>query len=281
MDDRHFGAVLVRAGVDYLEFEARSLNLPSGEEILADRFVLGNPAAVPDKEDEYVFHADAGESVVCRTLNPGGSLVPELTLFDPDGRVSARDAGGDGDGDGRNALLSATLTRSGRWKLGIAAKTEAGGAYQISAQLYRPGEGYGKWSSHLPEGSRHPLADANGDGVPNLVTYAMTPHDGVFTGAAIQINVTPGVNYVLLPVPALMRHDVTLALESSANSAAAVWATEAVRRPFERWLSPSNASLNLFAGSQGRQWLQTVMPAGNTRRFFRLRASLTPAPNGS
>ncbi len=276
VDDRHYGAVLVQAGTEYVEFEARSLNLPSGEEILADRYVLGNAAAIPDREDEYVFHADAGESVVCRTVGTSSSLDPQLALFDPDGRLAARDSGSAG--DGRHALLSAPITRSGRWKLRIAAETGDGGAYQINVQLYRPGSGYEKWATRLPEGSRLPHEDASGDGIPNLVTYALTPADGKFIGATLQVAATPGASVVRLTVPALMRQDVTLALESSRDPAAAVWATVAERRPFAPWRSPANASLNLFPNESGRQLLQVVLPASASRRFFRLRATLPPPP---
>ena len=274
VDDRRYGALLVQAGTEYVEFEARSLNLTTGEELLAERYVLGNAAAIPDMYDEYAFYADAGESVVFTTLNTSPALDPQLTLFDPDGRVAASDA--NGAGDGRNASLSAAFTRSGRWKLRIAPETDTGGAYQINAVLHRPGPGYQKWASRHPKESRGPSADGDSDGVPNLVAYALTPHDGAFDGAALKVSATPGTAVVRLTVPAQMRQGVTLALESSNDPAAAVWATMAVRRPFEAWISPANAALNLFPGSPGRQLLQVVMPSGDRRRCFRLRASLLP-----
>jgi len=79
---------------------------------------------------------------------------------------------------------------------------------------------------------------------------------------------------VRLPVPALMRQGVTLALESSRDPAAAVWATQAVRRPFEMWVSPADASLRLFPLSADRQMLQMAMPSGGARWFFRVRAAI-------
>ena len=90
----------------------------------------------------------------------------------------------------------------------------------------------------------------------------------------LQVTVTPGAAVVRVPVPLLMRQGVTLALESSRDPAAAVWAAQAVRRPFETWVSPAEASLRLFPLSADRQLLQIVVPPGAARRFFRLRATL-------
>ena len=273
VDDRRYGALRVQAGREYVEFESRSLNLTTGEEFLADRYVLGNAAAIPDREDEYAFYADAGESVEFTTFTSHAAFDPRLTLYDPDGRVAGRDRNS---ADGRNARLSCALTRRGRWKLCIAAESFVPGGYQIQARLFRPGPGYQKWATRLPRESSAPEADSDGDGVPNLITYAMTPHGGTFTGAAMQFTATPGAAVVRVPVPAVMRQGVTLVLESSPDPAAAVWAIQAVRRPFEAWISRANASLTLFPLTLDRQLLQVAMPSGRGRRFFRLRASLDP-----
>lgn len=274
VDDRRYGALRVLAGTEYVEFESRSLNLTTGEELLAERYVLGNAAAVPDVEDEYSFYADAGESVTFTTSTGDAQFDPQLTLFDPEGRVATRDA--DSAGDGRNARLTAAIDRSGRWKLSVTPEKLVAGGYQIHAQLFRPGEGYLKWATRLPQERRAPDADGGRAGSPNLITYALTPHDGMFTGAAFQVLAVPGGAAVRVPVPALMRQGVTLSLEASSDSAAALWATVAVRRPFAAWMSPADAPLHLSPQPPDRQLLQVTVPSSGARRFFRLRASLMP-----
>jgi hypothetical protein len=224
-------------------------------------------------DDEYVFHGDAGEAVTFTTSTNAAAFDPLLTLYDPEGRVAVRD---DDRADGRNARLYCVLTRSGRWKLSIRAETTVPGGYQIQAHLFRPGPGYEKWAANLPAENRAPEADSDGDGVPNLMTYALTPHDGAFTGIALHLTATRGAAVVRVPVPALMRQGVTLTLESSPDPVAVAWAVQAVRRPFETWISPANTALTLFPSGPGRQMLQMAMPSGSARRFFRLRASLTP-----
>ena len=265
VDDRHYGALKVQAGEEYLEFESRSLDAVTGDEILAERFVLGDAAAIPDMEDEYVFHAVEGEAVTLEAETPGSELDAALTLYGPDGRVAARAAAG--------ARLSAALTKTGRWKVRVSAETDAPGGYLLRARLQSPGTDYAGWlAEQLRETSGTP-DDVNGDGIANVVAYALTPYGYKLRGAALEVAAVPGVSVVRLPAPQPMRQGVTLAIET-ATSPQGVWTVVAERKPFGDWRSPVNLALNVGAVNDGRQTVQVVVNGG-TKRFYRLRVTLT------
>lgn len=90
---------------------------------------------LPDPADFFSFLANAGEVVTITTTtpgdgigDPGSTLNPELQLFDPTGVLIAFDLN-DAD-DGRNAVISTTVTTSGQYKIGVLS-TSGGGDYTV------------------------------------------------------------------------------------------------------------------------------------------------------
>lgn len=263
VDDRRYGALNIHAGPEYLEIESRSLDPATGEEILADRFLLGDAAAIPDDDDEYAFHATAGESITLETSTPGPQPDPALTLYRPDGRVAARDSGSAP--DGRNARLTVPLDATGRWKIRVIAENVEPGAYTLTARLHRPGGTYAAW---LDSQSPSPAGI-----LPPLVEFALTRFDHKSPARGLELLAVPGVSAVRLQAPDLMRQGVTFAAETALHPAGP-WTVIVEHRPFAPWRSPAGLPFNILPSGEGLQTIQMVI-SGGTKRFFRLRAALS------
>ena len=86
---------------------------------------------LPDPADFFSFDATAGEVVTITTMtpgdgigDPGNTLNPELQLFDPTGTLIAFNL--NGAADGRNAVLSTTVTATGQYKIAVLPTAGAG-----------------------------------------------------------------------------------------------------------------------------------------------------------
>jgi diadenosine tetraphosphatase ApaH/serine/threonine PP2A family protein phosphatase len=270
VEDRRFGALKVQAGADYLEFESRALEAATGEEVLTDRVVLGDAGAVPDRDDEYSFHAVDGQTVALETVTPEGALDPALTLYGPDGRVAARDA--NGAADGRNARLSCAISATGRWKVRVMAESDVPGGYLVQARLTSPGPDFTGWLAGRSRKESGLPDDADGDGVPDVVTYALTPHGVEPNGGGLRVTAVAGASVVRLTAPQPMRQGVTLAVET-ATTLQGVWTAVLERRPFGAWRSPAGLTISTGPATDGLQWIQVVI-GGGTKRFYRLRSSV-------
>lgn len=89
-----------------------------------------------DRADDYLISVNAGDMLTLGTRTPGdgaaqppNTLDPRLELIDPAGNIVAADS--NGAADGRNALLVATATESGTYKLRV--RIDSGsGAYVVT-----------------------------------------------------------------------------------------------------------------------------------------------------
>ncbi len=89
-----------------------------------------------DRADDYLINTQAGDTLTIRTATPGdgagqpvNTLDPRLELIDAAGNVIATDS--NSAADGRNAVLTTTVTTGGVYKVRV--RTEAGrGAYVVS-----------------------------------------------------------------------------------------------------------------------------------------------------
>ncbi len=270
VEDRRYGALKVQAGADYLEFESRALEAATGEEVLADRVILGNAGAVPDRDDEYSFQAVAGETLALETVTPEGPLDPALTLYGPDGRVAARDS--NSASDGRNAMIRVPVSATGRWKVRVSAESDAPGGYLLHASLTSPGPDFASWLAGRTAKQSGLPGDADGDGVPDLVNFALSPHGSAQIAGGLEATPVPGATVVRLKAPQPMRQGVTLSVET-ATAPQGVWTTVLERRPFGAWRSPVGLTVSIGPVADGVETIQIVV-ARIGKRFFRLRVSL-------
>lgn len=102
--------------------------------------------------DSYFFQAEAGQRATIRMDKKGGSLDSYLNLYDPDNVLIASNDDG---GLGTNALITATLSTAGAYRVeAMSYSNYSSGAYKVRLDLTKPNLALNKpstaWNWHAP-----------------------------------------------------------------------------------------------------------------------------------
>ncbi len=147
--------------------------------------------------------------------------------------------------------------------------TDASGASIEAAfviSILNDPEEYADWSAQWPVGLRAPGQDANGDGVLNLLAYAL----GDAARTTLRISRHEGASMVELHLPESLPGDVTLRVEHSLDLA--VWQEVAARSEAGSWTG--EGVLLTSDGTAGDVVVTLPLAPEENRVFYRLRVEL-------
>jgi hypothetical protein len=229
----------------------------------------------------FRFFLEKGQRFEIETLTPPPlgpvPLDPAVVVTGEFGESVASATGGAG--DGRNVRLEGEC-RSTNWhRLVVSAEGAGVGAYQVAVRITDPLGGLSGWTEReFPDGGAEamPEADADGDGLANLIEYALGRDPATYDRTdAFRATLDPaggsaGAMVVEFEVPSPFASDINLQLEMSSSLAAPTWTSVAYKPVFGDWESPAALT---------RQWMREDLrritirvPGGPPQRFFRLRA---------
>ena len=236
-----------------------------GSDVVRESLSLGS-VDPSDQEDVYEFFGEAGQTVEVVVEAGLGELEPVVALCAPEGGICAAGGGG----AGRQAKVEEVLGETGWWKVKVTAATAGGGQYRVRVRVENPGPGYGEWSQGLAVGG--PQDDPDGDGLVNLVEYALGTEAGRSDGQALEVRRTRDGVAVSFAVPSPPRPGVELSVEAAAELTGDGWFALAARGAVGDWEADPYAQVVTSGLGEGRRRVTLTVPASEERLFFRLRA---------
>jgi hypothetical protein len=284
------GAMRVSADPSGIVFEFRAVNLSGGSEDIIERYVLGSPIE-NDPHDDFTFFGEGGLTLHVATLTPDPEenplLDPAIELYSPSRNLIAQSS--DGAPDGRNAALTHSLSEDGRYRVRVKTETAGAGSYQLHARFEHPRGGYPEWRAlHFPDGGAvgDPEADADGDGLRNILEYALgsrpdnssgvdtEPLRAGFPGGSALAEVIEIAFELAAPLPL----DVNCHLEMSTDLASGQWFVVAYKPLFGGWASAAEVVVARTGPQHQRVAVLIPVNDGAARRFFRLRVTQNNSP---
>lgn len=210
---------------------------------------------------------------------PTATWVGNLSAVDPDVGETFTYSLVPGEGDADNAVFviignrllirgpldyEAGATRRVRVRATDAAGASVEAAFVIS--ITNDAGEYADWAAQWPAGQRAPGQDASGDGVANLLAYAL----GERAGDALRIGHRGDTSVVELSLPGVLPADVSLHLERSPDLVS--WEEVAARSVDGVWTG--DVLMTSTEGVGGGHLVTIPLALGEGRIFYRLKVEL-------